>query len=121
MKIYLAAQFKEQPLMLQWSILLKHHGHYITSRWLMANEAKLKSIEAYNEAMKDLEDIDNCDIFISQTLNRGDVYTGGGRHIEFGYALAKGKKLINVGGSESVFHTLAITIPTIEEVLQHLK
>lgn len=121
MKIYLAAQFKEQPLMLQWSIFLKHHGHYITSRWLMANETKLKSLEAYFEAMKDLEDIDSCDIFISQTLNRGELYTGGGRHIEFGYALAKGKKLINVGGNESVFHTLAITVPTIEETIELLK
>lgn len=123
MNIYLAAQFKEQPLMIQWAIFLKHHGHYITSRWLFHTEEDLKNglDEANLKAKIDLDDIDASDYMISQTLSRGELFTGGGRHIEFGYALAKGKKLINVGGSENVFHTLAVTVPTIEKVLQHLK
>jgi hypothetical protein len=125
MNIYLAAQFKEQALMMQWAIFLRHHNHFITSRWLLVNEAdeKKPSKEVTNAGIIDLEDIDASEIVISQTLKRGELFTGGGRHIEFGYAFAKGKKLINVGGYESAFHHLpnVITVPTIEEVLQHLK
>lgn len=119
MKIYLAAQFKEQPLMRQWEVKLKAAGHKVTSRWLYHTEEDLKNNpnEAYNKANIDLCDIDISDCMISHTLNRGDLFTGGGRHIEYGYAMAKGKKLINVGGSESVFHTIAITVPTIEDAI----
>jgi hypothetical protein len=68
----------------------------------------------------DLSDIDASECVISHTLNRGDLYTGGGRHIEFGYALARGKRLFNVGGHENVFHHLAITVSSIEDVLKYL-
>jgi nucleoside 2-deoxyribosyltransferase len=121
MNIYLAAKFDEQPVMLQWAQFLRHHGHFITSRWLLANETI--SIEQHqSEALKDLSDIDICDIMISKTHNRGDLFTGGGRHIEFGYAYAKGKLLINVGGWEAVFHHLpgVITVSSIEDTLKYL-
>lgn len=122
MRIYLAAQFKEQDTMIQWAILLRDHGHYITSRWLYHSEAPTtNSIEALAGANIDLVDIDASDCLISSTLNRGDLFTGGGRHVEFGYALAKGKKLINVGGYENVFHNKAITVKYIQDVLPLLK
>jgi len=121
MKIYLAAQFKEQDIMIQWSILLREHGHFITSRWLFATEELTNTSKAYNAATIDLEDIDEAECLISSTLKRGELFTGGGRHIEYGYALAKGKKLINVGGFESVFHNLAITVPFIQDALPYLK
>ena len=119
MKIYLAAQFKEQEIMKLWRTVLQDHGHIVTSRWLEVEEQydPIKSVEASNI---DLEDIDLSDCVISHTLNRGDLYTGGGRHIEFGYALAKGKKLINVGGHENVFHHLAITVSCIQDALKYL-
>lgn len=120
MKIYLAAQFKEQEIMMQWAILLREHGHFITSRWLFAKEELTNSNKATDAAKIDLEDIDEAECMISSTLNRGELYTGGGRHIEYGYALAKGKKLINVGGYESVFHNLAITVPYIQDTLKYL-
>lgn len=121
MKIYLASQFKEQETMIQWSILLREHNHFITSRWLFATEELTNTSNAYDAAKVDLEDIDEAECLISSTLNRGELFTGGGRHIEYGYALAKRKKLINVGGFESVFHNLAITVPYIKDVLPYLK
>lgn len=119
MKIYLAAQFKEQNLMKEWRKLLRQNGHYVTSRWLEVSEATEKE-SASVEAAKDLHDIHASEIMISHTVNRGDLFTGGGRHIEFGFALALEKKLINVGGYESVFHQLpqVITVSTIEQAIE---
>ena len=83
-------------------------------------EAKEKAAKAQAEAEKDLEDINRADIVLSKTLNRGELFTGGGRHIEFGYAYAKGKDLINVGGYESVFHKLpqVVTVEKIEDAIE---
>lgn len=125
MRVYIAAQFKEQKLMRDWRKLLHAAGHDVTSRWLDVNETdeKKPSEEVSNAALIDIHDITLAEIMISQTLKRGDLFTGGGRHIEFGYAFAKGKKLINVGGYESVFHHLpnVITVSTIEEAIELLK
>ena len=121
MKIYLAAQFKEQNLMKEWRKLLRQNGHYVTSRWLEVSKAKETEKESASvEAAKDLHDIHASEIVISHTINRGDLFTGGGRHIEFGFALALEKKLINVGGYESVFHQLpqVITVSTIEQAIE---
>ena len=125
MRIYIAAQFKEQKLMRDWRNILYAAGHDVTSRWLDVNEAdeKKPSEEVTNAALIDMHDIELAEVIISQTLKRGDLFTGGGRHIEFGYAFAKGKKLINVGGYESVFHHLpnVTTVSTIEEAIELLK
>lgn len=56
-------------------------------------------------AMEDAVDIVLCDMFINLAEEpRGDGR--GGRHVEFGYALALGKELINIGPRETVFHHL---------------
>lgn len=119
MRVYLAAQFKEQELMQKWRKLLRDDNHIVTSRWLDHTE-ETDPYEALKKALIDFEDINNSDFVISHTLNRGDLFTGGGRHIEFGYAFSKGKRLINVGGIESVFHQLAKTVSTIQEAIKCL-
>lgn len=121
MKIYLAAQFSEQSLMREWRDKLVAAGHEITSRWLEYDEVNLKIETGASEAEVDLIDINLARVMISKTLNRGDMFTGGGRHIEFGYALANGLKLINIGGRESVFHSFAMQVSTIEEAIELLK
>lgn len=123
MKIYLAAQFSEQALMKEWRKLLRQNGHYVTSRWLEVKESQLGETfnpSAAEEAAKDLHDITACEIMISRTLSRGLLFTGGGRHIEFGFALAQEKLMINVGGYESVFHRLpqVRTVSTIEQAIE---
>ena len=115
MKIYLAAQFKEQAFMREWRRLLHDAGHLVTSRWIDEVPDTLSDDEASEVC---LADIDICTIFISHTLSRGDLYTGGGRHVEYGYALKSGKILINIGGKENVFHSRAIYFPTIEKAIK---
>lgn len=120
MKIYLCAQFKEQVLMREWRRLLHNAGHTVTSRWLDVSGECTETIYAGDAADMDLADIDISDIVISHTLNRGDLFTGGGRHIEYGYAMRAGKILINIGGKESVFHSKANYFPTIEKAIKWL-
>jgi hypothetical protein len=117
-RIYLCAQFKEQELMKEWRRLLHNAGHVVMSRWLDKLPSNDK-VAGANEATMDLIDIDIAEYVISHTLSRGDLFTGGGRHVEFGYALARHKNLINVGGYESVFHYLSQvkTVKTIEEAI----
>ena len=117
MRVYLAAKFSEQALMREWRKLLMRNGHTVTSRWLEYNEVDLKSETGKEEATVDLMDINSCDVMISKTLNRGELFTGGGRHVEFGFALAQDKLLINVGGRENVFHSFAKQVSTIEEAI----
>lgn len=120
MRVYLCAQFKEQELMREWRRLLHNAGHLVTSRWLDHTEEK-DPVEGAKKAQIDLEDIENSDVVISHTLNRGDMFTGGGRHWEAGYAFARKKGMINVGGVESVFHYLVTRFDTIEEAIQCLR
>lgn len=82
----------------------------VTSRWL--NEDKPltghmgdETEEFYIETSRiDLEDIDAADmvLFFSEDPKLGTPR--GGRHVEFGYALAKDKFIRVIGPKENVFH-----------------
>lgn len=114
MKIYLAARFSKRHILQAWQIELEKLGHEIVSRWSMRGSDHMKSpglseraseSERARFAKEDIEDINNCDCVISlmeEPRNDGR----GGRHVEFGYALAKGKRLMIVGDKETVFHDL---------------
>jgi len=105
LRIYLAAPFSEMPLMQKWAKLLQDNGHICTSRWLDA-DPKDPWGDGKVSAQTDLEDIDDSDALISFVLPNS-TYPRGSRHVEFGYALAKGKIMINIGpGSENIFHDL---------------
>lgn len=114
MKIYIAARFSKRPEAnrLAHMLIVKHHT--ITSRWVKPEcdhvmPTGLSSQAKYDERQKfakeDLDDIDACDWMISLTEKpRGNGR--GGRHVEFGYALASGKILTIIGPRETVFHHL---------------
>jgi hypothetical protein len=111
-KIYLAAQYARNPEMRQVRNILHGLGYSVTSRWIDQHDGSLE--EALGEAelganpergvpfaLKDIEDIRAADTVIH--------FTGagrGGRHTEFGIAIALGKSLILIGPREHVFHTL---------------
>ncbi len=86
---------------------IKAAGHEITARWVYGGEEGLTRTQI---ALLDLEDVDKAEIVVSFTHPYGTATTGGGRHAEFGYGLAKGKKLILIGERENVFHHY----PTVE-------
>lgn len=118
MKIYLAARYSRHDEMRGVRDVLGALGHEITSRWIDCHTDVVGDFtasftpEVLNQrpddcaplGQHDLDDLDAADAVISFTSGG----TGkGGRHVEFGYGLARGKRMIVVGDREHVFHTLA--------------
>ncbi len=114
MKIYLAGRFSKRHVLNRIGNELQALGHIITSRWTLPNNDHINpagmseqaaDVERRRFAMEDIEDIHACDCVISlMEAPRGNGR--GGRHIEFGIALALGKKMIIIGPRETVFHHL---------------
>ena len=111
MKIYLAARYSKLPTINQWAEDLEALGHTIVSRWSVKDShlmpGELSEQAADNErqrfCMEDIEDLQSCDCLISlQEEPRGNGR--GGRHVEYGFALALNKRIIIVGPRETVFH-----------------
>lgn len=100
-KLYLAARFGRRAEMEQIADRLKSLGFDITARWVYGGEDGLTRAQI---AMLDLEDVDRADVVVSFTHPRGTLTSGGGRHVEYGYALAKNKGLVIIGARENVFH-----------------
>jgi nucleoside 2-deoxyribosyltransferase len=104
MNIYLAATYGQMIEMREVAEKLKAAGHTVTSRWINGDEEGMSRERA---ALMDIADIDYADTIMAFTLPPHTAHTGGGRHVEFGYAFATGKRLIIVGEKgEHVFHYL---------------
>lgn len=100
-KIYLAALFSRRAEMEEIANKLRSYGYHVCSRWVFGGEDGLTREQI---SLVDIEDVDKCDVLISFTHPRGSMTSGGGRHVEFGYAMARGKELVIVGERENVFH-----------------
>jgi nucleoside 2-deoxyribosyltransferase len=114
MKIYFAGRVSQRGTLQQWADDCVQLGHVTVSRWSMRESThflvdglspQAKDDERRRFAMEDIEDIDKADIVIS-LMEEPRGPGRGGRHVEFGYALARGKRLICVGPRETVFHHL---------------
>ena len=119
MKIYLAAKFALKGKMQGVRDFLAGHGHEITAQWIdVEPESDDDSGGATDEirlkyAKLDIEDVLRSDVLVAFSNLRGELGTGGGRHVEFGIALHAGKRIIVVGPKgEHIFHY----IPGIEFV-----
>lgn len=118
MRVYLAARYSRHDEMRGVRDVLATLGHVVTSRWIdchtdvMGDHSASFTPEVLNErpqdcmriARHDLDDVLAADAVISFTSGGGGK---GGRHVEFGYGLARGKRMIVVGPREHVFHTLS--------------
>lgn len=127
MRVYLAARYSRHPEMQTYAEALRLLGHTITSRWIMGSHQVMLNgeplgpereamFESGHEAMEqqrrefaghDWDDLMAADWVISFTEQPRKPNTSrGGRHVEFGAALAAGKRCIVVGWRENVFHCL---------------
>lgn len=114
MKIYLASRYSRNAEMRKMRDWLESIGHKVTSRWIDQHGGTAPT-SATHEVLNgdptsvacyadyDLEDLDAADAVISFTGGGGK----GGRHAEFGYAVAHAKLLLVVGPREHVFHALS--------------
>jgi hypothetical protein len=111
---YLAAAFARQAEIRQRraELLAALPTAAVTSRWLDETASEANALDrldtdpasVWPHAREDLHDAIRADVVISFT---GSGATGG-RHVEFGYALALGKRLALVGPRENVFHACPV-------------
>ena len=113
MKVYLASRFSRLSELNTHADELEAMGITVTSRWLRGGHEWVGSADEeiplarlHRFAAEDLEDIDAADILVCFTESPRTGPSRGGRHVEFGYALAKGKPIICVEHRENVFYCL---------------
>jgi hypothetical protein len=109
-KFYLASRYSRREQLCSYRTDLETIGHKVTSRWLDGNHEieKEGSTQAARTrfALEDWSDMMEADVCISITEEPRKTTTRGGRHVEFGGALAAGKYCIVIGHRENVFHCL---------------
>jgi hypothetical protein len=110
-KFYLAARYSRAAELCQCRQELEVHGHTVTSRWLNGGHEVVKEMsgaaadaERRRFALEDWSDLMAAEIVISFTEEPRTTNGRGGRHVEFGAALALRKPCIIIGPRENVFH-----------------
>jgi nucleoside 2-deoxyribosyltransferase len=113
MKVYLAARFSRLPELRGCERDLAEDGIEVTSRWLRGGhewvgtpDDEIPVDELRRFAEEDLADIDAADLVVCFTEPPRSGPARGGRHVEYGYALATGKHVVVVGYRENVFYCL---------------
>lgn len=116
MKIYLASRFGRRDEMREYEKELKNAGHVCTANWLWAEEPDerdgggMRAISDEDKAryaIVDMEDVAKSDVLVAFTEAPGvEGGSRGGRHVEFGAALAFNKEVLIVGPRENIFHYL---------------
>ncbi|MDN5915121.1 MAG: hypothetical protein L0I76_08455 [Pseudonocardia sp.] len=115
--IYLAARYSEAERMRVIRTSLHALDYEVTSRWIDHHDGRYP-ISCTPEqlatdpqgcapiAVADLDDLRAADTLIAFSPDPGAGGGKGGRHVEFGAAVALGLRVILVGAREHVFHTL---------------
>ena len=110
MKFYLASRYDDRRQLCEIRERLLAQGHDVTARWLNGSHELHEGVEHAKDARRfaeeDLRDIERADAVVLFNNPASLESVRGGRHIEFGYALAQAKTLIIVGPRLSVFHYL---------------
>ena len=110
MKFYLASRYDDRRQLCEIRERLLAQGHEVTARWLNGSHELHEGVEHAEDARRfaeeDLRDIERADAVVLFNNPASLESVRGGRHIEFGYALALGKLLLIVGPRLSVFHHL---------------
>ena len=115
LEIYLASRIERKKELQNYVKELEHNGFIVTSRWITTDFELTKEEKLNAEAQlgykqswgkKDLDDLIDAQVFIAFTEEPYKYPTRGGRHVEFGFALAERKVIYVIGPRETIFHTL---------------
>lgn len=127
MRIYLAARYSRRLELCQYRDQLRALGHAVQARWLDGGhqideqgipigergESLVESgcdlqaaLLRAKFASDDWEDVSRADLVINFTDPPRSTANRGGRHVEFGIALALRTRVIVVGYRENIFHWL---------------
>ena len=102
--IYLAARFLRRYECQGYRADLQRAGHTVTSRWI--DNSTDDEADALKCALIDIADLDIADTVIAYGDEPRSNRSRGGHHVEFGYGLAQGKRIMLVGHRENVFNHL---------------
>lgn len=110
-KIYLAGSYQRREELFERAKDLVQAGHTVTSRWLKGN-ADMDKQEQVDMDLVDLMASDTVMSFANTAVDYtadGIAANTGGRHVEFGYALALNhcgdeRTLMLIGWPENIFH-----------------
>lgn len=80
---------------------LRDKGHHISSTW-----HDVEDPEEEETALRDFSQIEDAEEFILVNPAEWKHNGTGGRHVEFGYALARGKDMIVLGSRTNIFHQI---------------
>ena len=113
LKVYLAARYSLKEQMRAYAAELRAEGIEVTSRWLdeayssnTYDDGKVPYNELVMFARVDLQDVEDADVLVFFAEDPENQPRRGGRHVEFGYALAENKTILVVGPIENIFHNL---------------
>lgn len=112
MKVYLAAPYVTKKQIEAEAAELRALGIEVTSSWLEEKHApttqmdELTHEEHQKYAVRDVQDVFDADIFVFHTDPTKTIVRGG-RHVEFGIAVAQKMRILVVGEEyENIFHHL---------------
>jgi hypothetical protein len=111
-KLYLAARYSSKDTMRKFAEELERRGVEITSRWLQeefSSDTKLTDLDSVDwmpYAKIDIEDIRRSTAMLFFAEDPDNQPPRGGRHVEFGFAIALGITIFVAGGKENLFHYL---------------
>jgi nucleoside 2-deoxyribosyltransferase len=118
-KMYLAAKYDKRCTILSIAAILMLNGYEVTAKWLDGTHEDTGPDVAAKFATADLDSVEEADTLVLFNLPISDPQQSSGRHVELGYALALNKKVIIVGGGNSIFYELADErYATVEEFLK---
>ena len=110
MRFYFASRLNCRPQLHEIRTKLRAMGHDVIASWLdETGDYNANPEQARKVAMRDLMQIATVDIVLLDTTSPISKDGGGGREVEFGFAIAQyqHKKLWRVGPAKNVFHFLA--------------
>src|SRR5690348_6492907 len=99
MKLYIAGRYARRDEFRMLRIPLREAGIVVTSRWLdethslKGSTSEMSPLERVMTALKDVEDVKAADGMLFFAEAPYDQPPRGGRHVEFGMALALGKPI----------------------------
>jgi nucleoside 2-deoxyribosyltransferase len=103
MRAYIAAPYPERDQAIRIMRMLELQGIEVTSTWLRSPDTL-----SDEHARVDLADVARADVLVALNPESWNERGTGGRHVEFGYALALGKPIVLVGERSNIFHYLDI-------------
>jgi nucleoside 2-deoxyribosyltransferase len=112
MRVYLAGKYRQREFFQRIADQLEWCGIQVVSQWIYETVAKSKEEligtgHGMDFAERDLVNIDCADMLVLDTWLLQQEETQGGMYVEFGYALAQGKRLVVIGPPTNVFTRLA--------------